>query len=128
LKIANGRLMAGGIAQILGQVLTGFTLVAHATGWPDVSVWVVAYLAAAMLVPFRHNGSLKDRAAGNFGAGVVIAGSLWWEVITNGLGGLIGGEGQGLGIEALMMLAATVLFTLAGAMFWLLREERIGEA
>jgi hypothetical protein len=124
--MGNGRLMAGGIAQILGQVLTGFTLVSHVTGWPDVSVWVIAYLGAAILVPFRHNGSLKDRAAGNFGAGVVIAGFLWWEVLINGLGGLIGGGGSGLGVEALLMLAATVLFTVAGAMFWLLREEGAG--
>jgi hypothetical protein len=121
--MGNGRLMAGGTAQILGQVLTGCALVSHVTGWPDVSVWVVAYLAAAILVPFRHNGSFKDRATGNFGAGIVIAGFLSWEVITSGLGGLVGGEGPGLGVDALMMLAATVLFTVAGAMFWVLREE-----
>ena len=128
METGNGRLMAGGIAQILGQILTGCTMVSHVTGWPDVSVWVIAYLSAAILVPFRHNGSLKDRAAGNFGAGVVIAGFLWWEVLTSGLGGLLGGGGSGLGVEALLMLAATVLFTVAGAMFWLLREERTGDA
>ena len=110
------------MAQISGQVLTGCTLMAHLAG-PDVSVWVIAYLGAAILVPFRHDGSLRDRATGNFGAGVVVAGFLWWEILTRGLDGLLGGSGPTLGAEALMLLAATVLFTVAGAMFWLLREE-----
>jgi hypothetical protein len=112
------------MAQVLGQVLTACTLVVHVAAWPDVSIWVVSSLFAAMLVPFRHDGSLLDRATSNFGAGLVIAGFMWWEVIMGGLEGIAGGNGFTLTAQALMMLAATVLFTTAGAMFWLMRGRR----
>ena len=121
--MSKERLLAGGIAQVLGQALTAWALISHLTGWPEVSIWVVTFLVAAILVPFRHDGSLKDRAAGNFGAGIVIAGFLGWEVIIGGFEGVLGGTGFVLGAEAMMMLAATVLFVVAGAMFWLMREE-----
>ncbi len=125
MRMSTGRLLvAGGLAQVLAQVLTAWTLVAHVAGWPEVSIWVVTFLVAAIVVPFRHDGSLKDRAAGNFGAGLVISGFLWWEIIAGGLEGVLGGAGFTLGAEAMMMLAATVLFIVAGAMFWLMREER----
>lgn len=115
--------MAGALAQILGQTLTSWALVAHVASWPDVSIWVVAPLVAAIVVPFRHDGSLRDRATSNFGAAVVASGILWWEVVLGGLDGLLGGTGPTLGPVAVLLLVATVLFTLAGAMFWLKREE-----
>jgi hypothetical protein len=120
--MAARRIMGALLAQVLGQALTGWSLVAHVSGWPDVSVWVVAFLAAAALVPFRHDGSLKDRAAGNFGAAHALSGFLWWEVAMSGFGGILGGTGFDLGLEVMLMLAATVLFSVAGAVFWTLRE------
>lgn len=107
-------------AQIFGQICTGLTLAAHVAGWPDVSIWVVASLIVAALVPFRHDGSFRDRAAGNFGAGIVLSGFLWWEVLFGGLEGILGGNGFRLGLEAMLMLTASVLFSVAGALFWTL--------
>jgi len=121
--MSKERLLAGGLAQGLGQALTAWALLAHLTGWPEVSIWVVAFLLAAILVPFRHDGSLKDRATGNFGAGIVIAGFLGWEIIIDGFEGVLGGNGFVLRAESMMMLAATVLFVVAGTMFWLMRDE-----
>lgn len=121
--MSKERLLAGGIAQVLGQALSGWALIAHLTGWPEVSIWVVAFLFVAILVPLRHDGSLKDRAACNFGAGIVIASFLGWDIVIGGLEGILGGAGFVLPAEAMMMLAATVLFVIAGTMFWLMREE-----
>ena len=116
--------MAAALLQIVAQALTGWTLVAHVAGWPVVSLWVVAFLITAAIVPFRHDGTLRDRAAGNFGAALALSSFMWWEVLTGGFESIIGGVGFGLGLEALLMLVATVLFSVAGALFWLLREGR----
>lgn len=118
------QVMAAALSQIVAQALTGWTLVAHVSGWPEVSIWVVVFLLAAGIVPFRHNGTLRDRAAGNFGASLVLSSFMWWEVLEGGLESIIGGVGFGLSLEAMLMLGATVLFAVAGGLFWLLREDR----
>lgn len=105
-------------AQILGQAVASWGLLAHVVDWPNASVWVVAPLVAAIAVPFRHDGSLQDRARGNFGAAIVIAGLLMWEVAF----GAIQGGGLGFGAVATLMLVSTVLFSIAGAFFWIMRE------
>ena len=114
-------------AQISGQICTGLTLAAHIAGWPEVSIWVIAFLLVAAVVPFRHDGSFRDRAAGNFGAGIVLSGFLWWEVLFGGLEGVLGGKGFSLGLEALLMLTASVLFAVAGALFWTLGTSEAEE-
>lgn len=117
------QVLAGISAQIVAQVLTGCALLAHAFEWPDVSIWVVAPLAAAALVPFRHDGTLRDRAVGNFGAASVVAGMFGWEAMIGGVDGILGGGVSSLaGPFTLFTLAASVLFAVAGAAFWLLRE------
>jgi hypothetical protein len=121
-----GKTMTAAAAQVTAQALTGWALLAHLAGWPDVSVWVVAFLVAAALVPFRHDGSRHDRAAANFGASLVVGGFLWWEVLSGGLRVITGNGGSVLGAEGMLMLAATVLFTVAGAMFWIVRGEDLG--
>ena len=105
------------VAQILAQILTAWALVVHVAGWPEVSMWVVVFLVAAALCPFRHDGSFRDRAAGNFGAATVVAGFLWWDVLTSGFDSIFGG-GFSVGAEAMLMLTSAVLFSLAGALFW----------
>lgn len=120
---SGGKLLAGGSAQILGQALTSWSLMAHLTTWPDVSIWVVAPLVAAIAVPFKHNGTFKDRATTNFAAALVVSGIMWWELMMGGLDGLLGGAGFTLAPVAMLLLTATVLFAFAGAVFWLLREE-----
>jgi hypothetical protein len=119
----RGRVVAGLLAQILGQAVASWGLMAHLAGWPDVSIWMVAPVGAAILVPFRHDGTPKQRAIGNFGSAAVVSGMLWWEVLIGGFEGILGGGGITVGPVAMFMLAATVLFTLAGAMFWVVRED-----
>lgn len=119
----RGKVMAGATAQMLAQATAIWSLVIHFLDWQNASVWVAAPLVAAIVVPFRHDGSLKDRATSNFGAALIVAGLMWWEVALGGLDGLLGGTGFSLGVVAMLLLASTVLFALAGAMFWILRSE-----
>ena len=114
---------SGPLAQILAQTLTSWALLAHVVAWPDVSVWVGVPLVAAIAVPFKHDGTRRDRALVNFAAAVVVSGILWWELLLGGLDGLLGGTGPRLGPVALLLLASTVLFALAGGLFWLRRED-----
>lgn len=118
-----GRTRGAVLAQAMGQALATWALLAHGTRWPDVSIWVIAFLLAAAVVPARHDGSHRDRAAGNFGAALALAGTLWWDVLADGLDSILGGGGFGLGAETLLMLTATVLFTVAGGLFWTAPDE-----
>ncbi|MBT8487790.1 MAG: hypothetical protein HKN72_03055 [Gemmatimonadetes bacterium] len=111
------------LAQILAQALTSWALLAHVTDWENVSPFVAVPLLAAIAVPFRHDGGARDRAMANFGAAVVASGILWWEILLGALDGLTGGPGSALGPISLLLLVATVLFALAGGLFWLRREE-----
>ena len=111
------------LAQILAQTLTSWALLAHVTDWENVSPFVAVPLIAAIAVPFRHNGNARDRAMANFGAAIVASGILWWEVLLGALDGLTGGPGSALGPISLPLLVATVLFALAGGLFWLRREN-----
>ena len=121
----RAQITAGITAQIVGQVLTGCALLAHVLDWQNVSVWVVVPLGAAALVPFRHEGSLYDRAVGNFGAASVVSGFFAWEIMIGGVDGILGGGMAALnGPFTLMTLTAAVLFAGAGAAFWLHREDR----
>ena len=121
----RAQITAGISAQILGQVLTGCALLAHLVDWQNISVWVVAPLVAAAIVPFRHDGSLHDRAVGNFGAASVVAGFFAWELAFGGLDGLLGGGVLPFNAAfTFLTLASAVLFADAGAAFWLLREDR----
>jgi len=122
MAISRGALMGAIAAQVLGQAVAGWGLMVHLVDWRSASVWVIAPLVAAIAAPFRHDGSWRDRATGNFGAATVVAGLLFWEI---SLGGFANG-GIGLGLATTLMLVATVLFSVAGAFFWILREERLG--
>lgn len=113
----------GALAQILAQTLTSWALLAHVVAWPDVSIWVGVPLLAAIVVPFRHDGTPRDRAVANFAAAVVASGILWWELLLGGLDGLLGGTGPTFGPVALLLLVSTVLFALAGGLFWIRRHE-----
>lgn len=119
----RGRVITGVTSQVMAQAVTGWALLAHLAHWPDVSIWLLAPLGAAALVPFRHDGTFRDRATGNFGAALVVGGMFWWEATLGGLEGIVGGSGFTIGLVGLLMLVSTVLFALAGAMFWVLRPE-----
>jgi hypothetical protein len=121
----RAKVTAGALSQIAAQVLTGFALVVHLIDMPNASVWVAVPLGAALLVPFRHDGSLRDRAIGNFSAASVVAGMFAWEVVIGGVEGIFGGTGGAVaGPFILLTLASAVLFSGAGAAFWLLRDDR----
>ena len=121
----RAKITAGVSAQILGQILTGCALLAHLLDVRNVSVWVVVPLAAAAVVPFRHDGTLHDRAVGNFGAASVVAGFFAWELAFGGLDGLLGGGVLPFNTPFVFFtLVAAVLFAGAGAAFWVLREDR----
>ncbi len=100
MAVSRGALMGAIAAQVLGQAVAGWGLMVHLVDWRSASVWVIAPLVAAIAAPFRHDGSWRDRATGN--------------------------GGIGLGLATTLMLVATVLFSVAGAFFWILREERLG--
>ena len=124
-------MMAAPLAQILAQTLTTWAILFHVAAGPGASLWFVIPLAAALVVPFRHAGTFRDRAKANFAAAVVASGILWWELLALGLSGLLGGSGPASGLLVALLLTATVLYTLAGGLFWLGRDEpviRTGEA
>lgn len=118
--------MGAALSQILAQTLTSWALLAHITDWENFSPFVAVPLIAAIAVPFRHDGTARDRALANFGAAVVASGILWWEILLGALDGLTGGPGSALGTISLLLLVATVLFALSGGLFWLRRDD--GEA
>ncbi|MDX1493341.1 MAG: hypothetical protein R3253_04725 [Longimicrobiales bacterium] len=118
----NSRVGAS-ISQILAQTLASWALLGHLADWESASPFVALPLLAAIVVPFRHNGSARDRAMVNFGAAIAASGILWWEVLVDLLDGLTGEPGAALGAVSLLLLASTVLFTLAGGLFWLLRDR-----
>lgn len=118
--------MGAALAQILAQTLTSWALLAHVADFENASPFVAVPLIAAVAVPFRHDGSYRDRAMANFGAAIVASGILWWEVLLGALDGLTGGPGSALGPLSLVLLAATVLFALAGGLFWIRRDDAAG--
>jgi len=116
---------AGTLAQTLGQTMASWALLAYVGQWDDASIWVVVPLVAAIAVPFRHDGSERDRALTNFAAAAVLSGVLWWELLSDVLDGLVGDGGASLGAVSTLLLAACVLFTLAGGLFWIRREDTL---
>jgi hypothetical protein len=118
--------MGAALSQILAQTLTSWALLAHVVDWSRASIFVAVPLVAAIAVPFRHDGSARDRALGNFAAAVVVSGILWWEVLLDALDGLIGDGGVALGPTSLLLLVGTVLFTVAGGLFWVRRDRTAG--
>lgn len=120
--------MGAALSQILAQTVASWALLAHVVDWSRVSIFVAVPLLAAIVVPFRHDGSARDRALGNFAAAVVVSGILWWEILLDALDGLIGDGAVSLGPTSLLLLVATVLFTLAGGLFWVRRGDSEGEA
>jgi hypothetical protein len=118
----RGRLTVGVWAQVLAQVVTGCAVVTHLLQGPGISVWVIAPLTAAAMVPFRHDGSTRDRATGNFAAAWIVAGLFAWEAMLAGIGLLPGAPPVASGTFVLLTLTASVLFTIAGSAFWTARE------
>jgi len=115
--------MTAGLAQILAQALTAWTIVMAFFDVESLSIWMLAPLFAALLVPFRHDGSLHDRAVSNFAASIAVAGIFGWELLTGLLDGLLGAGRLLQAASTMMMLTAAVLFAVAGGLFWTLQQS-----
>lgn len=111
------RVLAATLAQALGQALALWAVIAHVIAWPAASVFVVGFLVTAVVVPLRHDGTLPDRAMGNFIAAAVCAAMFFRELLYSGID-VIAGSGFTGGTAAIVMLCAAVMFTTSGAFFW----------
>ena len=109
-----GKAFAAQVAQALALALTGWGLIINLIGHPDL--WTVAFCGVALLLPLRNCGTHFDRARSCFIASVMLASVVALDLFR----GLIG---SGLRAEALLLLTATVLFSLAGGLHWIRRAE-----
>ena len=116
-----GRRVSAHVAQVLAQVLTlwiAFNLLVQ-TSWVALAV-----VAIAFAVPCRSNGTMRDRAVSNFAAGLLMWGMLVTRLLGHFLDTIIWGPGDTvLTTYNLVLLTMTVLYTFAGAFFWLERER-----
>lgn len=111
----TGKAFAAQAAQVLAQALTAWAvLISFMNGRPDV--FIATFALTAVLLPLRHNGSSRDRATNCFGASLALASVIGFSLIM----GLVGG---GIATETLLLLTATVLFSLAGGLHWVRRDE-----
>lgn len=117
----EGRRRAARSSSIAAQALTAWALVMLIPSWNWISG---VFLLTALLVPFRTDGTHRDRAISNFSSGLV----LWGVLSTHALDSLLdrflrGGVGQILTPLHLLLLTATVLFMFAGAFYWIHRDD-----
>lgn len=116
----RSRLLAAKSAQALAQALTGWGILAHLAGWPEVSPFVVLFALTALAVPLRRSADDRGAAVACFSAGLLTGGLVVTEVWLAGLDLLLGGLGGfSLGAFEMLLLAASVLFAFAGAFFWI---------
>ena len=111
----TSRAFAAQAAQIAAQAITAWALFVHLMGG-QLDVLTVGFAVAAFLVPLRHDGTSRDRAKTCFGASLVLASLIGFALMT----GFLGGNGP---TEALLLLTATVLFSLAGGLHWIRHDE-----
>jgi len=116
-----GRLVAAKVAQSVAQALTVWALLGLflESGWTSCVL-----LLAALLVPFRTDGSARDRAAGNFASALLVWGILIARLYGVFLDTIIGEPGDTmLTTFNFILLTMTVLYVFAGAFFWVEREK-----
>ena len=106
----SGRSVAAHIAQVAAQALTAWALLVHLVA-AEPSAFTVAFTVAAFSLPLRHDGTSRDRAKTCFSASLVLAGLIGVELVVGMLNG-------GMATEGLLLITATVLFSLAGALHW----------
>ena len=124
--MGEGRRRAARLSGIMAQALTAWALVMLIPSWNWISA---VLLLAALLVPFRTDGTNRDRAISNFSSGLV----LWGVLSTHALDGLLdrllhGGASPILTSLHLIMVTATVLFVFAGAFYWIHRDDPVDDS
>lgn len=111
----KGRAFAAQAALVLAQALTAWALLVHLVGGhPDVLT--VGFGLAAFLVPLRHNGTSRDRAKTCFSASLALTTVIAFRLIMELMGG-------GMSSATMLFLTATVLFSLAGGLYWVRRDQ-----
>jgi len=111
----NSRNLAAWLAQLIAQTLTGWALMVHVMGG-HISIFTVAFAVTAFVLPLRHDGSARDKATNCFGSSLALAGLLGLTLMMSLLGG-------GLTTEDVLLLTATVLYSLAGGLYWIRRDD-----
>ena len=118
---ATNRIRGALLAQVLAQALTAWALVLHFLVGAEASLLHVVMLIGAGVVALRHDGSFRDRATSNFGAALLTASALWWNVIMGSIDGITG-NGPWFTPDTPLLLVAAVLFSVAGGLFWTTHE------
>ena len=123
--MGEGRRLAARSSGILAQALTAWALVMLVPS----GGWITGLLLfTALIVPFRTNGTRRDRAISNFSSGLVLWGVLTTHALDSLLDRFLRGSGSPLLTAVdLVLLTATVLFVFAGAFYWLEREAKASE-
>ena len=123
--MGEGRRHAARSSGIAAQALTAWALVMLTPSGNWIS-WV--FLFTALIVPFRTDGTYRDRAISNFSSGLVLWGVLTTHALDSLLDRFLSGSGSPLLAPFdLLLLTAMVLFVFAGAFYWVEREERDSE-
>jgi len=105
-------------AQAFAQVLTVWAFVLAVMSRPGFgleSVFMLAYVALAVVLPLRNDGTSRDKAVCCFAASMVLASALalqLWGIVT----------GFTLTPVQALTLTSAVLFSLAGGLHWVRRE------
>ena len=117
-----GRRAGAEAAQLSAQALTVWALFGL---FIEGGRTTCVVLLAALLVPFRTDGSAGDRAVGNFASALLVWGILIARLYGLFLDTIIWGPGETMYTTFnLALLTMTVLYVFAGAFFWIEREER----
>lgn len=111
----GGRTFAARAAQISAQALTAWALWVHVLGG-ELDVFTLFFGAAAFALPLRRHRTSRDRAMTCFGASIALSWLIGFKVIM----GLVG---QGMSTLTILLLTATVLFSVAGGLFWIRDED-----
>ena len=114
------RLKGAWWTQVTAQVMTLWVIVLTVTGLRGADlftlIFVLAFYAVAFVVPLRNNGTIRDRAISSMAAAAVMASALSLQLL-----GII--LNLRVGLANLFTLLAMVLFSVAGSLYWLQRDE-----
>lgn len=118
----GGRVRAARLAQGLAGGLTAWAILLHLLDLPHASLLLLAFSAAALVLTFKKAASLRLRAFYCFTAAGLVNGLVILDVALAVFTGILNGTWRGsfgIPLEKLLLVAAAVLYSFAGAFFWL---------
>lgn len=114
---------AAGLALVLGQAVTAWGAVMHVAAG-GISAFVPGFSVAALAVTLRKVDGHRARAEGAFAAGMLTLSLFVNALVDPGLPPWFAGpNAPGMPASALLLLAASVLFVMAGAFYWTMSRE-----